>query len=169
MKDTKYYFHQTPESLCKDIISNIPFEINDIVLEPFGGENGFYDNIPDEIEKYRCEIEDEAGCFKDFNYDEIKPTTIITNPPFKLDNKNAFFDILFFFSEKRSIKKMYILCNDACFGSLTPNRMFKVNEKGMFINKITTVSVKKWRGRYYVVEFSRIYNPNFDYYLTNYE
>ena len=66
MKDQTFYFHQTPESLCKDTISNIPFEINDIVLEPFAGENNFYNNIPDEIQKHRCEIEDEAGCFKNF-------------------------------------------------------------------------------------------------------
>jgi len=169
MKDTNYYFHQTPESLCKDIISNIPFEIDDIVLEPFAGENHFYNNIPEELQKHRCEIEDEGGCFKDFDYEGIRPTTIIVNPPFKLNNKNAFWDILMFFADKRSIKKMYILGSDVCFSSLTPNRMFKLNERSIFINKITTVSVKKWRGRYYVIEFSRTYNPNFDYYMSNYE
>ena len=169
MKDNIYYFHQTPESLCKDIISNIPFEIGDVVLEPFAGENNFYDNIPEEIQKHRCEIQDDGGCFKNFDYDGFKPTTIITNPPFRLDGKNEFFNILMFLADKKSITKMYILCSSSCLGSLTPIRMNKLNDKNIYINKITTVSIKKWFGRYSLIEFSRTHNPNFDYYLSNYE
>ena len=66
MKDHLYYFHQTPEQLAKDIISNIPFDADDIVLEPFAGEGAFFENIPEEITKYRCEIEDEGGDFRRF-------------------------------------------------------------------------------------------------------
>ena len=172
MKDDKYYFHQTPINLCKDIISNIHFNIDDIVLEPFAGENNFYDNIPDEVVKYRCEIED-GLCFKDFDYDGIKPNVILSNPPFVLieDNrgKNAFFDILHFYSKKRFIKNIYFLANDYCAGTLTPIRMKKLNEQGLFLNKKTTISVKKWRGRYYLLHFNRIYNESFDYYMNNYE
>ena len=168
MKDAEYYFHQSPVSLCKDIISNIPFDNDDILLEPFAGENSFYDNFPNELEKHRCEIED-GLCYKDFDYDGIKPTTIITNPPFRIGGKNAFFDIMLFYSQIRSIKNMYILCSAICFESLTPIRMFKLNEKGLFINKITIINIKKWRGRYILINFSRIYNPSFDYYSGNYE
>ena len=53
-----YEFHQSPESLCKDIISNISFENSDILLEPFAGMNNFYNNFPEELTKYRCEIRD---------------------------------------------------------------------------------------------------------------
>ena len=173
MKTDEYFFHQSPESLCKDIISNITFNQDDIVLEPFAGENHFYDNIPQGITKHRCEIEDGLD-FKDFDYEGIKPTTIITNPPFRLENdkgckKNAFFDIILYFAKIDSIKNMYILCSDYCCGSLTPKRMTKLNEQGLFITKKTTISVKKWRGRYYLLQFSRTHNPSFDYYLTNYE
>ena len=167
MKDDLYWLHQTPFDLCKDIISNIPFNENDILLEPFAGERSFYDNFPEELEKHRCEIED-GLCFKDFDYDDIKPTTIITNPPFKLNGRNAFFDILLFFAKIRHIKKMYILCSAICFESLTPIRMFKLNEANMYLSKITCVNVKKWRGRYYICYFSRVYNDNFDYYLKIY-
>ena len=132
MKDEQYFFHQTPEELCKDIISNIPLNDDDILLEPFAGENGFYNNFP-ELEKHRCEIEDNLD-FKDFDYDGIKPTTIITNPPFKLNGCNAFFDILLFFARIHHIKKMYILGSSYCFNSLTPPRMLKLNQAGIYLN-----------------------------------
>ncbi len=168
MKDEKYYFHQSPVSLCKDIISNIAFSDDDILLEPFAGEKNFYDNFPNELEKHYTEIE-EGLDFRDFDYEGIKPTTIITNPPFKLGTKNAFFDIMLFFAKITSIKKMYILCNDYCLGTLTPNRMVKLNENNLFVNKLTTVNIKKWRGRYYIIEFGRKHNPSYDYYIGNYE
>ena len=167
MKDQEYYFHQSPPLLCKDIISNIPFNQDDVLLEPFAGENGFYDNFPGDIQRHRCEIEDGLD-FRDFDYEGTNVNTIITNPPFRIDNKNAFFDILLFFAKIRHIKKMYILCSAICFESLTPIRMFKLNEAGIYLNKITCVNVKKWRGRYYICYFSRIYNDSFDYYLRIY-
>jgi len=168
MKDHLYYFHQTPEQLAKDIISNIPFDADDIVLEPFAGEGAFFENIPEEITKYRCEIEDEGGDFRDFDYEGKKPTMILSNPPFRLDGCNAFFDILRFFSKVRSVKKIIFLCSDVCYSSLTPIRMMKINEEGMFLQKITTCVVKKWRGRYRVLHFGREYNDAFDYYMATY-
>ena len=172
MKDDLYFFHQSPKELAKDICSNVVWETDDIVLEPFAGENAFYDAIPTELIKFRCEIED-GLCFKDFDYEGIRPTTIITNPPFRLETengrKNAFFDILVFFSKMSFIKNIHFLCNDYCVGTLTPKRMTKLNEQGLFITKKTTISVKKWRGRYYLLHFSRTHNPSFDYYLTNYD
>ena len=172
MKTDEYYFHQSPESLCKDIINNITFNPDDIVLEPFAGEDGFYKNIPEGITKHRCEIEDGLD-FRDFDYEGIKPNIIITNPPFRLETdkgrKNAFYEIILYFAKIDSIKKMYILCSDYCFGSLTPKRMLKLNENNLYINGITTISVKKWRGRYYLIEFGRTKNDSFKYMMNNYE
>ena len=34
-KTEEYYFDQTPESVCKELIKEIPFENGDNVLEPF--------------------------------------------------------------------------------------------------------------------------------------
>jgi hypothetical protein len=167
MKDDLYWLHQTPSELCKDIISNIPFESTDILLEPFAGEGFFFDNFPEELPKYRTEIEDGLD-FRDFDYEGTNVNTIITNPPFRIDGRNSFFDILMFFSRIHHIKKMYILCSAICFESLTPIRTLKLNEAGMYLNKITCVNVKKWRGRYYILSFSRVYNECFDYYLPIY-
>ena len=63
---------------------------------------------------------------------------------------------------------MYILGSSYCFNSLTPPRMYKLNQEGMYLNKITCVNVKKWHGRYWILSFSRVYNDNFDYYLPIY-
>ena len=167
MKDQEYYFHQSPFELCKDIISNISFNDNEILYEPFAGEGNFYNNFPEELEKHKSEIEDGLD-FRDFDYEGIKPTTIITNPPFKIGGRNSFFDILLFFAKIRHIKKMYILGSSYCFNSLTPPRMLKLNQVGIYLNKISCVNVKKWHGRYYLMEFSRVYNDNFDYYLKIY-
>jgi hypothetical protein len=162
MKDQEYYFHQSPFELCKDIISNIPFNDNEILYEPFAGEGNFYNNFPEELEKHKSEIEDGLD-FRDFDYEGIKPTTIITNPPFKIGGRNSFFDILLFFAKIRHIKKMYILGSSYCFNSLTPPRMLKLNQAGIYLNKISCVNVKKWAGRYYLMEFSRVYNSKNEY------
>jgi len=74
-----------------------------------------------------------------------------------------------YFFNYNSIQNVYFLCNDACFGTLTPSRRKVMEEEGIFINEITTCAVKKWRGRYYFVLFSRKKNDNFKYLLENYE
>ena len=167
MKDDLYYFHQSPKELAKDICSNVVWETDDIVFEPFAGENAFYDAIPDELSKFRSEIED-GLCYKDFDYEGTGVNTIISNPPFRIDGKNVFFDLVMFFSKIRSVKKIIFLCSDVCFGSLTPKRMGKINEAGMFITKLDTCNVKIWRGRYRIITLERTYNNSFNYYMTIY-
>ena len=167
-------FHQTPVSLCKDIISNIEWKEGERVLEPFAGTNGFYNNLPEEVIKYRCEIRDEIE-FRDFDYDAIRPETVISNPPFDLGEnperkrKNDFYNILKFFAEKHYIKRIIFLCNAYCFNSLTAKRMLELNSLNAYITKVTAVRIRKWHGAYYVLEIGRHYNPCFDYYLGNYE
>jgi len=167
-----YAFHQSPEELCKDIISNISFENDDILLEPFSGEDGFYKNFPDELVKYRCEIKDGLD-FRDFDYEGIKPSVIISNPPFDLGEslrirKNDFYNILMFFAEKQYIRKIVFLASSACYNSITPKRMMALNEQNLFLNKVTSCFIKKWRGVYYVMEFTRKPNTSFDYLLGVY-
>lgn len=40
-KDETYFFHQTPENLCIELIKQVPLVENDNVLEPFRGEGNF--------------------------------------------------------------------------------------------------------------------------------
>ena len=167
-----FEFHQSPPELCKDIISNISFENDDVILEPFAGMNNFYNNFPEELVKHRCEIRDRLD-FRDFDYEGIKPTIIISNPPFDLGEsfrirKNDFYNILMFFAEKQYIRKIVFLGSSACYNSLTPKRMMSLNEQNLFLNKVTSCFIKKWRGIYYVMEFTRKHNSSFDYLLGVY-
>ena len=71
MKDDLYYLHQTPKSLCLDIVNNIVFKDDDIIYEPFAGENNFYDAIPNNLNKHRTEIED-GRSFLFVKYDNLE-------------------------------------------------------------------------------------------------
>jgi len=171
--DTLFHFHQSPVSLCKDIISNISWEEGEIVLEPFSGTDGFYNNLPEKVIKYRCEIRDGLD-YRDFDYEGIKPHTILSNPTYDLGEndrkrKNDFFNILMFFAEKHYIKRIIFLCSAACYNSLTSKRMMLLNQSNAYITKVSCCRIRKWHGAYYVLEIGRQYNPCFDYYLGNYE
>ena len=167
MKDDMYYFHQTPRELAKEIIDNIDFQDGENVLEPFAGEGAFYNQLPENVNKYYTEIE-EGLCYTTFDFDEVKINTIISNPPFRIDGKNCFFKILEYFS-KKDVDKIIFLCNDYCFTSLRGKRMKKINDNGFYLNKITGVNIKQWRGQYYVLHFGRIPNLSFEYFLNTFE
>ena len=168
MKDTTYWFHQTPQKLAKDLIGQIDFSNINNIYEPFCGEGAFYKNFPDGIPKFKSEIEDNED-FKDFDIDANQIHTIISNPPFKLEGKNAYFQLIMYFFNYPCVKNVFFLCNDYCFNSLTPSRRKVMEDEGIFINQITTCAVKKWKGRYFFVHFSRKKNDSFRYLLQNYE
>lgn len=150
MKNEVYYSHQTPPELCKKLIELVPLEAGDRVLEPFRGEGGFYNNLPDFVESNWTEIVDGRD-YKDYN-EEYE--WVITNPPFRMDEENVgkrentFFKLLKYYS-LRAHKGIAFLSNDKCFSSLTPVRLKEFADRGWFIQSITTCSVKAWRGRYF--------------------
>lgn len=169
MKDELYYFHQTNYILAKKIIDNTDWYDGEVVCEPFKGEGAFYDQLPSNVIKKYAEIEDGID-FRDLDYSNVD--TIISNPPFRLDDgdkrKNAFFDILMFYA-KTPVKRVIFLCNDYCLGTLTPNRLIKLNNEKLFINSLTTCAVKKWRGRYYIITFGRERCALFNYFTENFD
>ncbi len=167
MKDKFYYFHQTPRELAKQIIDSINFNDDEAVLEPFKGEGNFFNQLPSNVNKFYTEIE-EGLCYTSFDFDEVKINTVISNPPFRIDGKNCFFKLLEYFS-KQDIDRIIFLCNDYCFTSLRGKRMQKINNNGFYLNKITGVNVKHWRGQYYVLHFGRIPNLSFQYFLNTFE
>jgi hypothetical protein len=148
MKDDIYYFHQTPEKLCIELIKQIPLVEGDKVLEPFKGEGSFYNNLPKFVEKDWTEIE-EGRDYKDYDK-EID--WVISNPPFRLQEgakrENAFWTLLKYYT-KRANKGIAFLGNDKCFATLTPKRLKELNESGWFIHSISCCAIKKWRGRYF--------------------
>lgn len=162
-----YLFHQTPATLATLLIQKTPLVAGDRVLEPFKGEGAFYDNLPDNVLKDWCEIM-QGRDYKDY---EGEIDWVISNPPFRLETdngrKNAFFQILDYYST-RVKKGIAFLGNDYCFSTLTPNRMKDLNEKGLYLTGYTICNVKKWRGRYFYLIFTKVPNTNINYLLGSY-
>jgi hypothetical protein len=155
MKDETYYFHQTPELLCKELMKHVPLEDNDIVLEPFKGEGSFYNNFPNNVIKEWCEIQ-EGIDYQDYDKDV---DWVISNPPFRLESKkgriNSFFYLLNYFASRVN-KGIAFLGNDRCFSTLTPKRLKELNDKyDLFIHDIVVCNIKKWRGRYFFIIFKK--------------
>jgi hypothetical protein len=154
MKNDIYYFHQTPPELAKLLIEKIELQDGDTVLEPFKGEGAFYDNFPSNVVKEWTEVEEG----RDYTSHEGMVDWVITNPPFRLESKvgrvNAFWYLLNYYTDKAN-KGIAFLANDACFGTLTPKRIKMLNEKGWFLKKMITSSVKRWRGRYLFLIFTK--------------
>lgn len=163
MRDDIYFFHQTPEELAKQLIQYVTLEPNDIVFEPFRGEGAFYNNFPNFCTKLYAEIENEI------DYRDVKEhyDWVITNPPFKIDNKNCFYKLLEYFTTN-STKGIALLCNDYCLGTLTPKRILDLNNKGWFVQNIVVTQVKKWRGRYYFIILTKEKCNFFQYIIGNF-
>ena len=162
-KDETYYFHQTPEELCKELIKKVDIQEGDIILEPFKGEGAFYNNLPTNTINHYCEIE-EGIDFKSFN---SIIDWVITNPPFRLvhdDNRrvNSFYYLLNYYADKVN-KGVCFLINDNCFSALTPKRIKELNDKGLYLHKLIVCSIKKWRGRYFFMIFKKQKSDVIDY------
>jgi hypothetical protein len=158
-----YYFHQTPKELAKKLIEHIDFSDNDLILEPFKGEGAFYDNLPNNIRKDWCEIE-QGRDYKDYieNIDWV-----VSNPPFRLETNgkrvNSFYFLIDYYA-KRVNKGIAFLGNDACFNTLTPKRLKALHEKhNLYIHNIIVCNVKKWRGRYFFIIFKKGINTFYKY------
>ena len=168
IKDETYFFHQTPEELCKDLIAKIPLKPGDKVADTFRGEGNFYNNFPDFVDKDWAEIT-EGKDYLDFKGDI---DWLITNPPFRLeDNKgkrvNSFYPLLDYYSTRVN-KGIAFLGNDYCFSTLTPIRMKRLNELGWYLQGYTICNVKKWRGRYFFMIFTKEKNTNIDFLIGSY-
>lgn len=164
-----YYFHQTPKQCAIDLMQFVPLIEGDKVLEPFKGEGAFYDAFPAYVEKDWCEIT--AG--RDYKDYEGAFDWVVSNPPFKLPNEkgkevNAFWSLLDFYTT-RAKKGVAFFANDRCIASLTPRRLAILKERGFAMTKMVVASVKKWRGRYYLMVFQKDVPTCVEHLSQNYE
>ena len=137
-------FHYTNEQMVKDLIAITP--LSGSVLDAGSGKNKvWYKNIPDNLEKYECEIEDG----NDFLLWDKKVDWIIGNPPFNIGWQ---------FIEKMTDmaeKGIAVLGNINNFNQFTPVRLQKMKEKGFELQHIHIVADKRWFGRYYYLIFEK--------------
>lgn len=155
IKDDMYYFHQTPPALANDLIKFICYEDGNTFYEPFKGEGAFYNSFPETTNKVWTEIT-EGKCYKQFT-EEVD--WVITNPPFKIENekgvmKNAIYPLLVHFTSIAR-KGIAFLVSDYALQSLTTKRLEEIKEKGFYLKKLIVCGVKKWRGRYYFMIFTK--------------
>jgi hypothetical protein len=162
-KDEIYYFHQTPEALCKELIKHIPdLTTNDVIFEPFAGEGNWVRAFPDSQNIITTEIEHGTD-FRSVDLEDAGVDWVVSNPPFRLEEPdgtegatkrtNSFFKLTDYFAGKTN-KGFAFLANDSCLASFTPPRLKNLYEtKGIYIYKIVVCSVKKWRGRYFFIIF----------------
>jgi hypothetical protein len=169
MNDAEVYlFHQTPKKCAIDLMQFVPLVEGDKVLEPFKGEGAFYDAFPDFVEKDWCEIT--AG--RDYKDYEGEFDWVVSNPPFRLENAdgkrvNAFWTLLDFYTA-RARKGVAFFANDACMCTLTPRRLAILKGRGFMLTKLVVASVKKWRGRYFLMVFQKDVPTCVEYLSENY-
>jgi hypothetical protein len=147
-------FHYPNEQMVKDLIVLIPFSDGDSVLDAGSGKNKvWFDNIPNGLLKYECEIEDGY----DFLLWDKKVDWVIGNPPYHIGWE---------FTQKAceiAQKGIAWLVNNQEMNSLfTPRRQQIILDNGFFLQKIHIVADKRWFGRYYFI----IYTLSPNEYLT---
>jgi hypothetical protein len=138
-------FHYTNEQMVKDLISITP--LYGSVLDAGSGKNKvWYNNIPDNLEKYECEIEEG----NDFLLWDKKVDWVIGNPPFHKS---------WLFTEKSlSIAKLgiaFLINNTGLNSQMTPRRLQIIKDNGFEIIHIKVVADRRWFGRYYYLIFEK--------------
>ena len=138
-------FHYTNEDMVKELLNIVPYQFDDVLLDPSAGVNKvFYNNFKCD-KKMFCEI-DLGIDFYSFN-EEVD--WIITNPPFHESWK--------FIQHTLPLcrKGFAYLFNVNAWNSLTPLRLQKISEYGFNLSKVHIVMDSRWFGRYYFCIFEK--------------
>ena len=149
--------------MAKYLISLIKFEDNDTVMEPGKGKGAFYDNLPDNVIKKYCEINEGIDYlnFGSGKSSDEKVDITLSNPPFV--PRKLFWDFHLKAMETTN-KYIYWLINIGSLNVFTPKRLNIMKEKGWFIQSFHVVSDKRWFGRYVWVKLGKNNNGNFSWF-----
>ena len=138
-------FHYTNEQMVKDLLSLVPIQETDSVLDAGSGKNKvWYKNIQVK-EKYECEIEEGY----DFLLWDKKVDWVVGNPPFHQG---------WLFCDKASQiahKGIAFLGNLNFWNSCLPSRLEIMKQRGFEVQLIHIVQDKRWFGRYYFIIFAK--------------
>lgn len=144
-------FEYTNIEMAKYLISLINFKDGDIVIEPCKGGGAFYDNLPNNIIKKYCEI-NEGKDYLEFN-ERVDIT--LSNPPFV--PRKLFWEFM-----KKAMtttnREIWWLINMRSLEVFTGKRLKEMNELKWFMNSMHITGDKRWRGRYVWCKFTKIDN-----------
>ncbi len=138
----------TKPSMAKHLISLVSFMDNDRVLEPCKGDGAFYDNLPNNINKDWCEI-NEGKDYLDFNG---RVDITLSNPPFV--PRKLFWSFMQKAMETTE-REIYWLINMQSLNVFTPKRLNEMKEQNWFIHTFHIVSDSRWYGRYVWLKIGR--------------
>jgi len=146
----------TKPEMAKYLIGLIDFKDGDIVIEPCRGDGAFYNNLPDNVIKEWCEINQD----RDFLEYQGKVDICLSNPPFV--PRKLFWS---FMQKSMEItnRQIYWLINIASLNVFTPNRLNEMRTKGWFIQSFHVVNDKRWYGRYVWVKIGKEDNSIFSW------
>ena len=155
-------FHYTPLDISTELIKDINFNNDDLVLEPCRGGGAFYDLIPENVSKDWCEIDHGRDLFTYFDSDIYNNqfSKVITNPPYRTNHadvklrKNICMPFIFRCLELCS-DECWFLINLKMWNGLTPLRLKKISEMGFSLCFIRILNIKQWYGRYYWICFKK--------------
>lgn len=120
----------TPEDIAIKLINKIPSSGGDSWCDCCYGKGVFFNNFPTENKEFY-----EIDMGKDFLSSNKKFDWIVTNIPFS--QPKEFIDKM----SDNCIKGFGILC---LANSMTATRLVKLEEKGLFLNNLTTLYIKDW-------------------------
>ena len=137
--------HYTPPALAARLVSLVPYDRADIVLDPSAGKNQVFIKQVKARRKIACEL-DEG---KDFLTLPLAYDWAITNPPYHL--LWAFIDK----TSQEARKGFGFLVNINGINTLTPKRLTLLQERGFHLRHLHVCNVKAWMGRYYYYIFRK--------------
>ena len=160
-----YMAIQTDPSVWSEILKLNPIYPDEIFLEAFAGENSLYDQVQTNKKQW-CEITKGRDIF-DYDFDNSEVTCIYTNPPFCADIpdkkgnvkfRNAvFYFIELFMTRLKHLHTLGFLINAKSFCSLTPKRLYRLEQLGFYMTSITMLNCDFWYGIYTFIVFTK--NP----------
>ena len=145
---------ETPEAIVKHLISLLPLERADFVIDAGSGKNKvWFRNIPTE-RKDEYEIEDGGRNFLEF---DGRADWVIGNPPFR-----EYIRFCYHCCDHCN-KGFAFMINHMRLNQLTTKRLADFEARGFFLSGIHIFDVKAWFGRYYFLTFTRRKSSDISY------
>jgi len=131
----------TPKELAQKHIDLIPYNENDLWLDPCKNDGSYFNQFPTENKEY-CEILEN----KDFFEYQGNPDIIIQNPPYS---------ILDIWIKKNIDLNPRVISFLIGIGNLTTRRIEWLEKAGYGITKMKMLKVFKWYGMSVIVVFEK--------------